>query len=78
MIVTECPSCDAPQMIELSAYSGGWTPVRCEDCGSVMWVQATTIGGTTYDSDGFFKHVVRPGDEAEVREAEKACLRGDG
>lgn len=75
MIFTECPTCDEPQLFGWeNGMQSGWFPSVCRKCKSVMWVQATSIGGITLDKEDFRKNVMKPGDEDKIRELEERAI----
>lgn len=77
-IFTECPSCDTPCAFEEDpARFGGWVPFACETCGQCMWVQNTTIGGTTYNHADFLDIVVKPNRRDEVNAQALLACRGE-
>jgi hypothetical protein len=75
-IITECPACDMPAFFEPEPDDRrhGWFPHVCIYCAKVMWVEKTTLAGTTYSSEDFFAKIVRPGDVETVRAAEEAAI----
>lgn len=58
-IITECPTCDEPEMVFLSrGLIGTWTPHNCENCGETMVIEQTRMDGKTYDEDDFVTDVL--------------------
>ncbi len=74
MIFTECPYCDEPQCFGWEAGDhSGFFPSKCSECGKVMWVEGTSIGGVTRGHGDFIVECVTSGDEVEINiAAEKA------
>jgi len=79
MIFTECPYCDEPQTFGWeSDMSGGFFSSKCPKCENVMWVEATSIEGTTRTHEDFKKEIMKPVDEDEVDQAkEEAEIHSD-
>jgi hypothetical protein len=73
-IITECPTCDHPAMLGWEGGKHGWFPAMCEQCKSVMWVEATRIGGETLNSLEFFARIVKPEDQERVRASERRFI----
>lgn len=73
-IITSCPTCDSPHIIGWEGGKHGWFPHMCDNCHSVMWVEATRLGGETLNSLEFFARIVKPEDQERVRESEREFI----
>jgi hypothetical protein len=73
-IITECPTCDHPAILGWEGGKHGWSPHMCEQCRSVMWVEAARVCGETLNSLEFFARVVKPEDQERVRANEREFI----
>lgn len=56
MILTCCPYCKGPLMIEYDYSCGyGFLSNKCNSCNEVMWIEWTTVGGHTLSHEEFIK-----------------------
>lgn len=70
MIFTECPTCDEDQAFGWeTGMSTGYFPSKCHKCDNVMWVEATSIGGTTLSHEDFKKDIAKEEDFKEIDNA---------
>lgn len=79
MIFTECPYCDEQQTFGWEIGDPkGWLPSRCHECGKVMWVELTSIGGHTITTEEFKKTIMINGDDEKVEEAVMNAINQSG
>lgn len=72
MIFVECPYCDEQQAFGWECgMPTGYFPSKCPKCNNVMWVEATSIGGTTRTHGDFREEIMKDGDEKEIEEAKR-------
>lgn len=59
MIITHCPTCDAPKLARTaSAIFGTYVPMPCDECGVEMVIEVTRMDGTTYDRETFEEEIL--------------------
>jgi hypothetical protein len=79
MIFTECPYCGEVQGFGWEVGMGhGWMPSRCHECGKVMWVELTSLGGETITTEEFKRKVMLAGDEKKVDKAVAKAINQSG
>lgn len=58
-IITECPTCDSPQLVSLARnLTGTWMPHDCGNCEETMVIEQTRQEGKTYDEETFVEEVL--------------------
>ena len=70
MIFTDCPYCNEIQSLGWECGDHvGYFPNKCHKCGKVMWVEATSFGGTCRTHENFKLEIMRKGDDKIVDDA---------